>query len=460
MFGNSFRIFTIRLFSTLANLVVMVYFSHMLSLQDNGIYLGFMVNLTIASTIAGLGIGLLIFTYSQAELRTLILSIKPVYYLCYVLFLAVIAAGFAWLSAGSLQALLHRGYIPFFFFIAYASGILLESVLMVARRFRLLLLSGFCYALLFVGMSIWAYSGNFSLNHLLLALLPVVIGKMLLLFVAVLAFLRERGDVTAAALKPRKTLTLWLHLGFYDLSNILIQWLDKFVVSLLLTTGTAAIYINGTINIPFVPLALSAVSNATLMQLSYTSGRGESGPDATGRQAAILHCLPGIFLPAFFRSEFITVVFSDKYVDAIPIFLCSLLILPVRAYSNTTILQNYHQGRIINIGVLLDYVVAIAVMYPLYLWLGLAGIALSFVVSTYVQVIFYLYFSARLLGMPMWRLVPLRNWGMKLLFFGLLSFGLYHLLAASLAPLYMLITGSAVIGIVSLALLKYEMKRE
>src|SRR5690606_10351781 len=107
----------------------------------------------------------------------------------------------------------------------------------------------------------------------------------------------------------------------------------------------------------------------------------------------LLSCIayPVFFFLFFFRSEFITVVFSEKYVEAIPIFLCSVLILPVRAYSNTTILQNYHQGRIINAGVLLDYIVALAVIYPLYLWLGLAGIALSFVVSTYVQVIFYLY---------------------------------------------------------------------
>jgi O-antigen/teichoic acid export membrane protein len=447
--------------STLANLVVMVYFSHMLAPQDNGRYLGFMVNITIGSTIAGLGIGLLIFTYSQDELRYLIRSIRRHYYLLYFLFLAVIALAFAWLCETSLEGVLHTGYIPFLFFVAYASGILLESVLMVAKRFTLLLWGGGLYAVCFVGVSIWVYSGGFSLDRLLLGLLPVVFGKLLILLIATFRYLRQPAGQNMNDFKPRKTLTLWLHLGFYDLSNILIQWLDKFIVSLVLTAGTAAVYINGTVNIPFVPLALSAVSNATLMQLSYTAGR----KDKAGlmlQAGRLLSCIayPVFFFLLFFRAEFITVVFSEKYVEAIPIFLCSILILPVRAYSNTTILQNYHQGRIINIGVLLDYVVAIAIMYPLYLWLGLAGIALSFVISTYAQVIFYLYFSARLLGMPMWRLVPLKNWGMKLVCFGVLAFGLYQILSATLSPLYMLIAGSSVLGLVSLVLLKYEMKRE
>lgn len=460
MFGNSFRIFAIRLFPTLASLVVVIFFSHQLSQQDNGRYLGFTVNLTIAATIAGLGIGLLLFTYTADELRYLVRRIRPVYYAYYLLFLVLVAAGFAWLTAGSFPALVHTGYIPFLFFIAYTLGTLLESVLMVAKRFSLLLLSGCGYALCYVGVSIAVYRTGFSIDRLLLWLLPVAALKLLLLLRAVLVFLKQPAGNDSQAFKPKKIINLWLHLGFYDLSNMLIQWLDKFIVSLVLTAGTAAIYINGSVSIPFVPLALSAVSNATLMQLSYTTGKAEKA--ALMRQAGrLLSCVayPVFFFLLFFRAEFITVVFSDKYAAAIPIFLCSLLILPVRAYSNTTILQNYHQGRLINIGVVLDYIVAIAIMYPLYRLLGLAGIALSFVLSTYVQVLFYLYFSAKLLGQPMHHLVPLKNWTLKLLGFGLLSFGLYQVLSQLLAPLYMLVAGCSVIGLASLLLLKYEMKR-
>ncbi len=461
MFGNSFRIFAIRLCSTLAGLVVMVFFSHKLSQQDNGIYLGFLVNLTITSTLAGLGIGLLLFTYTADELYYLAKSIRRRYYYAYLALLVLIGICFAWLTSGSLAALGRTGSIPFLFFIAYTVSLLLESVLMVGRRFRLLLLSGFFYALLYIGVSLAVFYKGFSLDRLLLWLLPVVYGKLLLLLWAVLAFLRREPASGPESFKAKKTLGLWLHLGFYDLSNMLIQWLDKFIVSLVLTAGTAAVYINGTVNIPFVPLALSAVSNATLMQLSYTGRRKEKA--ALMRQAGrLLSCIayPVFFFLLFFRAEFITVAFSDKYGEAIPIFLCSVLILPVRAYSNTTILQNYHRGRLINIGVLLDYVMAIAIMYPLYCWLGLAGIALSFVISTYIQVIFYLYCSARLLGLPVSRLVPLQNWGIKLLGFGLLGFGLYHFLAGLLSPFYLLVAGCSVMGLVSLVVLKYEMKRE
>ncbi len=47
-----------------------------------------------------------------------------------------------------------------------------------------------------------------------------------------------------------------------------------------------------------------------------------------------------------------------------------------------------------------------------------------------------------------------------LLGFGLLGFGLYHFLAGLLSPFYLLVAGCSVMGLVSLVVLKYEMKRE
>jgi hypothetical protein len=107
-------------------------------------------------------------------------------------------------------------------------------------------------------------------------------------------------------------------------------------------------------------------------------------------------------------------------VSAIPIFMVSILVLPVRAYSFTTVLQRMHKGAVINAGAIADLLVACGLMYPLYRWLGLPGVALSFVMSTWLQASFYLIYTARLLKVSAFRLLPGVNWLVKLIVFAVI----------------------------------------
>jgi hypothetical protein len=136
---------------------------------------------------------------------------------------------------------------------------------------------------------------------------------------------------------------------------------------------------------------------------------------------------PLFFFLFFFRYELITVLLSNKYAGAIPIFAASILVLPVKAYSFTTVLQRMHKGAIINAGAIADLVLACALMYPFYLWLGLPGVALSFVVTTYLQAAFYLIYSARILQVSPLRLLPLSNWLIKLIVFSTLFITIHYL---------------------------------
>jgi peptidoglycan biosynthesis protein MviN/MurJ (putative lipid II flippase) len=90
------------------------------------------------------------------------------------------------------------------------------------------------------------------------------------------------------------------------------------------------------------------------------------------------------------------------------------LVLPVRAYSYTTLLQRMHKGNIINIGAIGELVLACSLMYPLYLYIGLPGVALSFVISTYLQAAFYLLFTGKYLSINPFTLIPVANWIIKL----------------------------------------------
>lgn len=458
LFGNSFRIFLIRFSGTLASLLLMIWFSHRLQPVAYGQYQNFWVQLTLISSLAGLGLGLLIFTYPPDVLRQLIRQLKPLHYFLYGIILTGAGLVFTFLRYQQPEEWWHKGYLSFLFFVCYTVSILLEAFMIVIRKHQLLIGTGLFYALIFVATGLWVQQQGFTLEKFIACLLPFTFLRMIVLFRPLLVFLRNKEENGQQNFRSKEVLSLWIHLGFYDLLSVTILWLDKFVVSLVASAGTAAVYFNGSYNIPFIPIALSAVSNATLMQLNYARQRTDK-VILMQQAGKVLSCVvyPIFFLLLIYSREFITVVFSDKYGASVPIFICSILILPVRAYSNTTILQNLHRGRLINIGVLLDLIVALVLVVPLYYLMDLAGIALSFVISTYVQVTFYLYYSAKLLRVPMTAMIPLKNWLFKAFFFALLVL-ILHFCLSGLKPLLSLGIAAGITGIAALLILKREMK--
>jgi O-antigen/teichoic acid export membrane protein len=457
--GSSIRIFVIRFFSTLASLVITIFFAHHLEPARYGSFQNFWTQLTVASAVGCLGMALLIFNFPPDTLRHLIKRLKPLYYRGYFLLLIAIGIAFTLLRYHEGADILQKGYLSFFFFLLYTVCILLEAFLTVLKKFRLLTISSIIYALSFIGSAAYSYHSGFRLETFIVCLLPFLLLRFVLLFIPFYKFMKQQPE--GKIIKPglRNVQSLWMHLGFYDIVTMLIIWADKFAISIVAKDETSAVYFNGSINIPFLPIILSAVSSATLMQLTI-SATPEEKTKLMQQAGKLLSCAayPLFFFLLAFRTEFIHTVFSERYDASIPIFVCSLLILPVRAYSNTIILQNLQKGKIMNLGVILDFIVAIALIYPLYLWLGLGGIALSFVISTYVQSLFYLYHSAKLLRVSMLSLVPLKNWLIKAAFFGVLSFTL-HFSLQQLKPLISLSIAAAICGIAAAIILKIEMKR-
>lgn len=437
----------------------MAYFSHQLAPKFYGIYQNFWVQLSVASSVACLGLGLLIFNYPPETLRYLVRKLKPAYYWSYFLILVIVGIAFTLLRYDHVSDLLHKGYLSFLFFLFYTLATLLETFVIAIRKFRLLTIASLGYALAFAGSALYTYHNGFRLETFIVCLLPFLILRSIMLFLPFYSFIKQKMPARAHRSGTRRVFSLWMHLGFYDIITVLIIWLDKFILSLIASEETAAVYFNGSFSIPFLPVILSAVSSATLMQLSLSQDPSEKSR-LMQQAGKILSCAayPLFFFLLVFRKEFILTVFSDQYSASIPIFLCSILILPVRAYSNTIILQNLQKGKIMNIGVILDFITAVALIYPLYRLIGLGGVALSFVISTYVQSLFYLYHSAKLLKVPMLRLVPLRNWLTKAAFFLVLTVTL-HTLFRNLEAWVSLVIAAVTCGITAAVILKFEMKR-
>ncbi|GAA4460880.1 hypothetical protein GCM10023093_04490 [Nemorincola caseinilytica] len=458
--SNSFFIFIARFFPMLANLLVTIWYSRHLPQHTFGNYQYFWIQLNIMYPLLCFGIHALIITYSKTMLANILSRIRRGYYLLFLLWMLSLSAVFAYMQydAGSVPFL-----ISFLFILSFAVNTIIESVLIVFRRYNVLMVTGLLYALAYCAIHRYALGNGFSIRAIFSMLL---IAGLLRTFVHCLAVIKEVQkdtdgyeveDVDVPGVR-----SLWLHLGIYDISQMLFSWIDKFVISLVLSASLSAIYYNGAQNIPFLPMLLSAAGSAVLLQLAGNMQQyGETRHTIllVNQMGRVLSCIvfPVFCFLYFFRNELIVNLLSEKYIPAIPIFAISVLALPVKAYSFTSVLQRMHKGGIINAGALADLVLACALMYPLYLWLGLPGVALSFVISTYLQAAFYLYYTGRLLGISPLRLIPLGNWLAKLIVFATVFIAIHYIGSIYFTGRFTLILGAIAVMVTAAISLGIEL---
>jgi len=461
LFSNSFFIFITRFFPSLASLLVIIWYSRNLSPDVYGNYQRFWIQLNVIYPLACFGIHVLIMTYSRGFILGLLQKINARQYGLYALWIAGLSGLFAVLEYQSLGV---NFVIPFLFMMAWAVGTIFESFLIVCRNYGSLTIINVLYAVAFCFIHWYVLQQGFSLP-VLFTYLFVLVGLRLCIYAGITIGDMKRGAGEANDdFELSSVRALWLHLGVYDVTQMLFNWVDKFIIALLLTASLSAVYYNGTQNIPFLPLLMSAAGSAVLIQLAGGKKTEETANiiaymNGSGR---LLSCIvfPIFFFLLFFRHQLIITLFTEKYAAAVPIFAVAILVLPLKSYSFTTVLQRLHKGNIINIGSIADLVLAIGLMYPLYLWLGLPGVALSFVITTYLQAGFYLFYSARLLRVSPLRLIPYVDWLIKFIVFAAVFITIHYAFERYFTEKISLILGIVVMAIASLASLLIELNKQ
>ncbi len=462
-FSNSFSIFTLRFFPSLANLVVMIYYSKRLPADVYGNYNNFWIQLSVIYPIICFGLHALIMTYSGDTVVHLIRNIKRKQYVLYGAWAVMLGSAFAYMQWHKLGV---PFWVSFLFILSFAVTFIFESLLMVFKNFRLLIAVNIGYSLAFWLAHYFVLKDAFSVNKIFSLLLIITFLRAAIYIIYVSYKLKRQGTATTEITIPgtQQIRSLWLHLGLYDMVQNLSVWIDKFIISLMLTSGLSAVYYNGSMNIPFLPLLISAAGSAFLIQLASGSQQDEKSNaiallNQTGK---ILSCIvfPVFFFSVFFSHElFVGILFSEKYAAALPIFIASQLVLPVRAYNFTSVLQRLHQGATINKGAVGEVVIAILIAYPLYLWLGLPGFALSFVISTYMQATYYIIATAKVLQVSAWKLIPAANWAAKFVIIGVAFFVMHYLTTAFCSSRAAFFMGAGVMVLVVLAGIFFEVRK-
>lgn len=444
LLGTSAYIFLIRFLPTLASVGALVWLARHLPLATYGRYQRFWVQWQVLHVVACLGLPTLVLTYAPARLRGLLRAARARH--------VARLGGWVLLLAGGLAGLQGGVGAPFApwqagaFLLLNVPVAILEAYGLVQRQLRA------------VALVSAAYAGLFGLSHALLVSQLLTSEQLMTwllagsaLRLAALAFLAQQGQPAspAAPVAWRTVRSLWAYTALNELVQVLFRWADKFVLNFWLPAALFALYFNGTLDVPFLPLLLGAAGSTLLLHFGQPQLTDAERLSTLRAAATLLGRLvfPLFCFLIFFRRELFGIVFAHRYDAAVPLFVLSSLVVPLRAYNFTALLQHKGQGRIISTGALLDLLLALALLYPLYRWLGLAGVALAFVVSTYCQAGYYLGHTARLLRVPWASLLPWRPWARQALGAGL-GVGLLHLgLAAALAERATLLVGVGLLAL-------------
>ncbi|MBX9449485.1 MAG: hypothetical protein KL787_07120 [Taibaiella sp.] len=167
--------------------------------------------------------------------------------------------------------------IPMLFLLCMFSIIsfLLENILLIYPARKVLFPTNLVYAV------IWLSAHYISLDHHGLDMnqfiriwIIITALKSFLLFFVLRAQSKESPHPLADLSGIQADRRTWMQLGFYEVFQLVVKQVDKMLIPFLTSAEAAANYFNGRFDIPVLPVILSSVRNAALIQL------GRSGSDA------------------------------------------------------------------------------------------------------------------------------------------------------------------------------------
>jgi O-antigen/teichoic acid export membrane protein len=374
-------------------LIIIFLFSRKLTVTDYGLYQSAWLYINLIS-IAGLfGLPSLILSSSVNSIRSWIVAHKTKFLLLSAL-LNLLPVIYVLFGPNEYSVVIKLLLIALS--LVQNFSILAETLAIKNRQEKLVLLANSIFAASYLVCHLGILYSGYSLTVLLVSITFLFMAKTAIL---ILPGFRTITRAAAGAIKPVGK--QWLYLGLNDVAGLLFKWLDKWLILSFISVAQFAIYFNGSYEIPVFGLMLSAVSNIMLVDLSGSDIKDSSRIKALFENSSLL--LASVVFPSFcflffYSHPFFIFIFSEKYMEAIPVFVISIFVLPLRITNFTAVLQVNNRTDLILKGALLDLLLAVVFMALLYPLLQLKGLALAFVLSTYVQAAYYLWHTGKLIN--------------------------------------------------------------
>ena len=393
-------VFIAKLLPIVILIVISILYSRKLSYDEYGKFQTFWIYSNILNIITAFALPSVILANRDVVFNFFLKSYKTQISLFYLLLFAFVSAGFYFL-VDHLPATIKICILVFI--LLQFTTTLADTFLIKRNQLTLYFTANIIYSILFFAIHLYFYVYKFNLQLLISCLLCLLGVKSLLFF-----FVKKSIENPYHSSSDKIFFKNWLYLGGNEVIGVIARWLDKIYVVFLLSAANFAVFVNGTIEIPLFAVLISAAETFMLTKISHNI--------ADKKQAALIFkesfkLLSYISFPVFFmllivHKEVFSVIFNDKYNESVPIFLISIFIIPLRINHYSVILQCYNSTNKILAGSLMDIILALILMTLLYPSFGAAGVAFSIVISTYLQVFYYVWHSAKSIQAHIRDLVP------------------------------------------------------
>jgi O-antigen/teichoic acid export membrane protein len=259
---------------------------------------------------------------------------------------------------------------------------------------------------------------GYLFSHILIVIygysLPILLSAIIFVFLLksiVLLFDKNLLQIEKAA-TTTDVGKQWLYLGIFDTISVASNWLDKWLILLLLSFSQFGIYFNGAYEIPLFSLMITAIGNVMVTELSkYNDNKSEANKMMFTNSSLLLASIafPSFAFLLFYHHDFFTLLFTAKYAASIPIFFITIFILPIRITNYSVALQAYNRNDLIAKAAVIDLLAVIILMLLLYPVLQMKGLALAVVIATYIQTGYYLWQTSELLQEKISHFFPVKK---------------------------------------------------
>lgn len=407
--------------------LITIIYSRKLSYDEYGIFQSLWMYANIVNVIISFGLSAVVLSTNLDFLFSFIKGNQRKIISFYTAISIIVLAGFFYFSKNFITV--EKTLIIAFIIIQNIITVA-ETLLIKQGGEKKTFVINFFYSLLFFAWHLYILSTGYTLTFLVAG---IGIISILKLFAILLSTRRHKTIITD--INSRKFLSHWAYLGSNEILGIISKWIDKIFLLYLLSPADFAIFFNGSFEIPLFGLLISVTGSLLLIEISADTKLTSSITSLFRENFNVLSSIvfPLFFFLLFFREEIFSLAFKNKYNAAIPIFVISIFVLPIRINNYSVILQCFSQGKKILWGSIMDISLAVILMITLYPVMGSRGIALAIVIATWCQVIYYLWQSTSVLKVSITQLVPLKKLAIKFL----LLLTIYLLLSLSLRNLPM-----------------------
>ena len=406
-------VLTGKLLPALFLLIITILYSRGLGYDDYGRFQSVWILSSIAGTLLCFGLPAIILATPSSLLKEYLRKHRSAIVAGYSLLLLT-AMLFVWFSTAGFSNYL-RSMVALFILLQTAC-IIAETRLIKNNDLWLFAIINAVYAAAFLGIHLYFLYHVFSLEKLV----SCVAGLCALKLIVMLP-VKNKRQLKEDSYSSTSFIKHWLYTGFNEVTGILARWLDKIFILFLLSPADFAIFYNGAFEIPLFAIVISAMENVMLANISENITNKKEAQNVFRESFKMLSLIsfPVFFFFLFCHAEVYDFLFDGKYNSSVPVFLVSIFILPLRITHYGVILQCYGKANKLLFGSVMDIMISLALMFILYPVFHTKGVVLALVISTYLQVFYYLFQSARTIGMRIADLIPLAYLGRLFISLGL-----------------------------------------